>query len=167
MAGECEIESLAIVDDSNELEEFRRVLDADKWVEEFNIGEIIFGFPNVREEIKRDLKKINERTKREIKLIFVNGREEVTKAVKNALMKILNVNNGLECSRGKLIQDNLDINTELDILVKIGAETAPNCFIWQSSYAELFYVDDWGSLDREKIQEIINEFKERERRFGR
>ncbi|MGN1095626.1 MAG: undecaprenyl diphosphate synthase family protein [Eubacteriales bacterium] len=42
-----------------------------------------------------------------------------------------------------------------------------NFLMWQSAYAELFFTDTlWPDIKKSEINDIINKFAKRKRRFG-
>lgn len=57
---------------------------------------------------------------------------------------------------------------EVDILVRTsGEQRLSNFLLWQLAYSELVFVDySWPELNEERFHEIIEEFKQRDRRFG-
>lgn len=68
-----------------------------------------------------------------------------------------------------VIQENLYIPDDVDILIRPGGEKRlSNFLLWQNSYAELFFLEKlWPEFEKEDLIKIIEEFKSRERRFGR
>jgi undecaprenyl diphosphate synthase len=57
---------------------------------------------------------------------------------------------------------------EPDILVRTGGEhRLSNFLLWQSSYAELFFVDTlWPDFGRKDLLDLLEQYAQRERRFG-
>jgi len=58
---------------------------------------------------------------------------------------------------------------ELDVLIRTSGERRlSNFLLFECAYAELFFIDKfWPELTRNDLQEVLNEFDERHRRFGR
>lgn len=56
----------------------------------------------------------------------------------------------------------------VDILIRTGGEhRLSNFLLWQSAYAELFFLDTlWPDFDETTLQEVLQDFHRRERRFG-
>lgn len=56
----------------------------------------------------------------------------------------------------------------VDILIRTGGEQRlSNFLLWQSAYAELFFLDIlWPDFDELTLQEVIQQYHRRERRFG-
>ena len=55
-----------------------------------------------------------------------------------------------------------------DILIRTGGDIrVSNFMLWQSAYAELFFMDVfWPDFDMEQLCEVIQQFQSRDRRFG-
>lgn len=68
------------------------------------------------------------------------------------------------------IERNLDTAgmPDVDLLVRTGGEIRlSNFLLWQSSYAELFFTKSfWPDFKASELKEIIEKFKEKNRRFG-
>lgn len=94
------------------------------------------------------------------------GREELTNAIKNIISDNVNIDQ---------IDENL-INSYLytsdlpdpDILIRTGGEKRlSNFLLWQNSYTEFFFVDDWWpDCDKEFLENILEQYQLRNRRFG-
>ena len=56
-----------------------------------------------------------------------------------------------------------------DIMIRTGGEyRISNFLLWQLAYAELYFSDTlWPDFSKEELLRIINDFQQRERRFGR
>lgn len=57
---------------------------------------------------------------------------------------------------------------DVDCLVRTsGEKRISNFMLWKSAYAELIFVDEyWPDFNKAKLEEVINEFSNRKRRFG-
>lgn len=57
---------------------------------------------------------------------------------------------------------------EIDLLIRTsGEKRLSNYLLWQLAYSEFVFVDyAWPELNEERFREIINEFENRDRRFG-
>ena len=57
---------------------------------------------------------------------------------------------------------------EVDLLIRTGGESRiSNFLLWQAAYAELFFTDDlWPDFKTDRLQEALNWFAGRDRRFG-
>ncbi len=68
----------------------------------------------------------------------------------------------------KLFSSALIEPLDVDLLIRTGGEKRiSNFLMWQSSYSELFFSDTlWPDFDRKDLEEALNFFSGRERRFG-
>jgi len=57
---------------------------------------------------------------------------------------------------------------ELDLLIRTGGEhRISNFLLWQCAYAELYFTDVlWPDFSEDVFQQAVNDFKQRQRRFG-
>ncbi|HYD02679.1 MAG TPA: undecaprenyl diphosphate synthase family protein, partial [Alphaproteobacteria bacterium] len=69
----------------------------------------------------------------------------------------------------KTIQENLYLESEPEIIIRTGGEIRTSNFLmWQSSYSEWFFIDKmWPEFTKEDLLKVLDEFKQRERRFGK
>jgi len=97
------------------------------------------------------------------------GREEIVDAARK-------IASDLEA--GKIKSSDIDVTTfkkylynssEPDMIIRTGGEKRLSGFLlYLSSYSELFFVDKlWPEFDKEDLVTCVDEFKHRERRFGR
>jgi undecaprenyl diphosphate synthase len=58
---------------------------------------------------------------------------------------------------------------DVDLMVRTGGAMRVSNFLpWQLSYAEMFFVDKyWPEFTKHELRKVLNEFEERERRFGK
>jgi undecaprenyl diphosphate synthase len=94
------------------------------------------------------------------------GRSEITEAVKKIVKKKLKPSQITE----KLIGNNI-FTADLpdpDLIIRTSGEQRLSGFLtWQSAYSELMFIDKtWPSFTEKDIDEAINEYSRRNRRFG-
>lgn len=91
------------------------------------------------------------------------SRDEITRAVKKL------VEHNLEISE-ESIESCLDTAhiPDVDILIRTSGEVRlSNFLLWQSAYAEMFFVQKyWPEFSKYDLDDIIDDFIKRERRFG-
>ena len=96
------------------------------------------------------------------------GRDEIVRAVDKIIS--LNQIGELIVSSEDLIKRNLDCANipDPDILIRTGGEQRlSNFMLWELAYSELFFVNTyWPDFTKEELIDIINQYKNRERRFG-
>lgn len=99
------------------------------------------------------------------------GRDEMTRAIRKI---------GEDCRSGRLDPQAItedDITSRLDtaglpepdLLIRTGGEARlSNFLLWQASYAEIYFTEImWPDFRRVQFLNAINEFQQRERRFGK
>jgi undecaprenyl diphosphate synthase len=91
------------------------------------------------------------------------SRDEITRSVKKI------VENNLEITEEN-INNNLDTAgiDDVDLLIRTSGEVrVSNYLLWQIAYAEMFFVDSyWPEFTANQLDDIIDDFIKRERRFG-
>lgn len=86
--------------------------------------------------------------------------------------EIIRAINSLRDTKGditeEMLSNALDSKESVDILIRTGGDKRiSNFLLWQSAYAELFFVDKlWPDFTTSDLEQIILEFKNIERRFG-
>lgn len=102
--------------------------------------------------------------------IAYGGQQEITDAVLKIAKK---VSSGLKSEQinEDLIRQNLYTNgmPYPDMIIRTGGEKRlSNFLLWQSAYSELFFIDKmWPEFTKEDFLSAIEEFKNRQRRFGK
>lgn len=99
------------------------------------------------------------------------GREEIVRAVKRQLE---------QCQAGKVDSSEISEDSfgqcldtcdlpDPDLLIRTGGEARlSNFLLWQLSYAEIFFTDTmWPEFRRNMFLNVLLEYQNRERRFGR
>jgi len=91
------------------------------------------------------------------------SKDEITRAVQKV------VDNNLEISEEN-INNNLDTAgiPDVDILIRTSGEVRiSNYLLWQCAYAEMFFINSyWPDFSSKTLDDILDNFKKRERRFG-
>jgi undecaprenyl diphosphate synthase len=89
------------------------------------------------------------------------GKDEIVRSVKKV------VQSGDEVTE-ESIEANLDLSKPVDILIRTGGDhRISNYLLWQSAYAELFFIDKfWPDFKPDDLKDVLNRFGEIERRFG-
>ena len=116
-----------------------------------------------------------QKTKANVKLDLVialsyGSRQEITSAVRKLVSDVV---------AGKMDVDSIDENAleerlytsdipDPDLIVRTsGEQRISNFLLWQSAYAEFVFTDVlWPDFSHEKLEDSIQEFSRRERRYG-
>jgi tritrans,polycis-undecaprenyl-diphosphate synthase [geranylgeranyl-diphosphate specific] len=99
-----------------------------------------------------------------LNLAFAYGsKPEIIDAVNCMLKK------GLKKVDENTLQDHLYIKKDVDILIRPGGEKRiSNFLLWQCSYAEFYFLDVlWPEFEKQDLFKILEDFNQRERRFGK
>ncbi len=97
------------------------------------------------------------------------GREEVIDAIKKL---------GEDIKAGKVDIDKLNeevfgkylyLNSDPELIIRTGGEKRTSNFLaWQGIYSEWFFIEKtWPEIEKEDLVKVIEEFHQRERRFGK
>jgi len=100
--------------------------------------------------------------------IAYGGREEIVDAVKKVAEKVKNKELNIKDINEEIFAENLYMNTEPDIIIRTGGEKRTSNFLpWQSIYSEWVFLEKaWPEFEKEDLINVIEEYKNRERRFG-
>ena len=126
------------------------------------------------EDIQKEMQEVMEKTKKNdnFKLNFAmayGGRAEIVDATKKIIKKIKNKEINEEDIDENLINENLYLSSSPDILIRPGGEKRISDFLlFQIAYSEIFFIDKlWPEFTKKDLVDVIEEYKHRERRFGR
>ena len=119
-------------------------------------------------KMQKAMKDAMQKTKNNKELIVnfalaYGGRQEIVDAV-NRVLKSKKITKIDENS----ITQNLYLKNEPDIVIRPGGEIRTSNFLtWQSVYSEWFFIDKlWPEFTKNDLKKVIEEFNQRERRFG-
>ncbi|MGV8151932.1 MAG: polyprenyl diphosphate synthase [Candidatus Nanoarchaeia archaeon] len=121
-------------------------------------------FDNELQGIMKNLEKETE-NHNEFRINFAlgyGGRQEIVDAVKKLILEKKEINE-------ENLQNSLWLTSEPDLIIRTGGEVRTSNFLaWQSTYSEWIFLDKmWPEFSKDDLIWCINEFKERERRFGK
>lgn len=93
--------------------------------------------------------------------IAYGGRQEIISAVKKVIANKMEVNE-------ENIMQNLWVNSYPDLIIRTGEYRTSNFLVWQSAYSEIYFSEKlWPEFEREDLLKIVENYEDRERRFGR
>jgi len=125
-------------------------------------------------DIEERMKKLMEMTKENNKYIVniamaYGGREEIIDAVKKIAEDIKKGKLDVNEINEEIFSKNLFLSSEPDLIIRTGGEKRTSNFLmFQSPYSEWFFLEKtWPEFEKEDLIAVIEEFKKRERRFGR
>jgi len=118
--------------------------------------------------LRKEIAKIEKITKnnKEMTVNFAlsyGGRAEILAAVKKIIKKKI----PLQKINENTIKENL-WTSDVDLIIRTGREQRiSNFLIWQAAYSELyFYPKYWPDFSKQDLDEAIDEYGRRQRRFG-
>lgn len=118
------------------------------------------------QELLADLGKLEEATKCYEGLVLnlaigYGGRQEIISALK-ALV------DGRQEINEENVKKNLWVKSYPDIILRTAENRLSNFLTWQSAYSEIFFVDKlWQEFEKKDLEEILEKYGSRERRFGK
>lgn len=97
------------------------------------------------------------------------GRAEIIDATKKIAEQVkkgkLNINDINE----EMFSENLYLNDEPDLIIRTSESRLSGFLLWQGSYAEIIFLPNklWPEFEKEDFIACIEEYKNRQRRFGK
>ncbi|MDR1982868.1 MAG: di-trans,poly-cis-decaprenylcistransferase [Holosporaceae bacterium] len=105
-----------------------------------------------------------------IAAISYGGRDEIVRAAKKIMQSIIGKKMDLDDLNEETFASYLDTNglPYPDAFVRTSEKRTSNFLIWQAAYSEIFFIDKlWPDFDEDDLANIVSEFSQRERRYGR
>lgn len=123
-------------------------------------------------DIVKEIEKLEEATKKCNGLNFqlaVNygGKDEIVRAV-NKILSFNEHKHSISADEFTLYLDTWDI-PEPDLFIRTGGDKRlSNFMLWEMAYTEFYFTNVlWPEFNEEELQKAIDDFSERERKFGR
>jgi len=132
-------------------------------------------YSKLPEKTVREINKAIEKTKNNTKLTLnvalnYGSRAEITNGVNSIVKKIIDGELSPDQINESLISDFLYTKHQPDpdlIIRPSGEKRLSNFLMWQGAYSELWFSDVlWPEFTEENLMEAINDYKNRDRRFG-
>lgn len=141
-----------------------------------NIKINIIGNPNrLSEKMQKSIKNCMERTKNNTGIVFnialnYGGRDEIVRAVRKIASNVQKGEILPEEITENTIQENLYTKNQPDpdlVIRTSGEERISNFLLWQIAYSEFLFVEkNWPDFNEKDLDEAIEEYKKRTRKFG-
>ncbi len=121
-------------------------------------------FDKELQELMREIEKKTEKNNKSIInfCMAYGGRQEIIDTFKKIVENKIEINE-------ENFQKNLWLSDEPDFIIRTGGVVRTSNFLpWQSTYSEWIFLDKmWPEFTKEDLISAIEEFKTRERRFGK
>jgi undecaprenyl diphosphate synthase len=151
------------------VKEWKEIMDKD--IRVVHIGELRRIPPGVKNKFK-DLIEATKKNKSMTLALALNygSREEIVKAVRKMISKATRK----ELSASDVDQEVFSANLfsrhlpDPDLIIRTGGEKRiSNFLLWQSAYAEFFFVEKlWPDFNEKDLMAALVDFQKRQRRFG-
>jgi len=93
--------------------------------------------------------------------IAYGGRQEIIHAVKEMVGKKQDITE-------ENLKGNLWVKDDPEIIIRTSEERLSNFLLWQSAYSEIYFVPKlWQEFEKKDLEKILDDFKKRDRRYGR
>lgn len=101
--------------------------------------------------------------------IAYGGKEEILQAVKKLVKQVASKMVDAKDISLEMLEANMFLQSQPDIIIRTGGEHRTSNFLpWQSAYSEWFFVKKLlPEFERKDFEQILTEYSQRERRFGR
>ncbi len=125
---------------------------------------------------QKELQEVIDKTKNNKHLILnlalsYSSKEEIVNAFKNISKKIVNNELSIEEIDENIINNHLYTRNlpNVDLVIRTsGEKRISNFLLWQIAYAELYFTPTyWPDFKKEDLYKAINDYQQRERRFGK
>jgi len=130
----------------------------------------IWMFP---EKLQKVMRELMEKTKAHDKYVVnfamaYGGRAEVIDAVKRVADMVKKGKLNVEQINEETFSENLYMQSEPDLIIRTSESRLSGFLPWQSTYAEIIFLPEvlWPEFTKEHLEECIEEYKKRKRRFG-
>ncbi len=95
------------------------------------------------------------------------GRKELVGAIRALAVEAAEGRLEPEALEGSDVERRLPGDSDVDLMVKTGEQRLVDSAIYGTVYSEVRFVDSWTDLDREEVADLVEDFEETERRYGR
>ncbi len=125
-------------------------------------------------ELQKIIKELEEVTKNydNYKVNFAlgyGGRQEIVDATKKIVEQVKNGELNIDQIDEDIFKKNLYLNSYPDLIIRTSESRLSGFLPFQSAYSEIIFLPNklWPEFTKQDLLDCIDEFKERERRFGK
>jgi tritrans,polycis-undecaprenyl-diphosphate synthase [geranylgeranyl-diphosphate specific] len=101
--------------------------------------------------------------------IAYGGQEEIVSALKNIAERVKDNKLKISDINIETVKNNLYLSSYPDVIIRTSGEVrTSNFLVWQQAYSEWFFINKfWPDFTKKDLENVINEYQDRERRFGK
>ena len=154
------------------LEEFKRMLSANEVMEHKARIRFIGRKSLFSQEIQDVLVALEKKTEAFDQYVVnfalgYSGRDELVQAVQSIVQKAKS--GELDVIDEQTITDHVQLRSEPDMVIRTSGELRLSGFLpWQSTYSELYFTPKlWPEFTQEDLKAALEEYKQRQRRYGK
>ena len=135
------------------------------------LGDVSKLEPGLQKSIQKAIDRTKDYTGMTLNVAFnYGGRDEITKAVQKIANKVQNKDLSIQEINEQCVSAHLYTQGQLDpdLLIRTGGEQrVSNFLLWQLAYTEFLFIDKyWPDFSAEDLDEAIEVFEQRNRKFG-
>ncbi len=126
------------------------------------------------DNIQKLMKEITEATKNYSNFIVnmamaYGGRAEIIDATKKIAQQVKSGKLNIDEINEEVFKKNIYLESEPDLIIRTSQSRLSGFLLWQGSYAEIIFLPDvlWPEFTKEHFVQCIEEYKNRERKFGK
>ncbi len=129
---------------------------------------------NFPSNIHRKMRKVEELTAKNSgyrlnMLVGYGGRWEITQAAKKIAKEVKEGKIRIEDITPEAFQKHLQLQSEPDLIIRTSEERLSGFLPWQAIYSEIIFIKNkhWPEFSKEDLKKCIEEYSNRQRRFGK
>ena len=137
----------------------------------FNFIGRVYLFPK---EIRKQMKDLMELTKEHDKFIVnfamaYGGRAEIIDATKKIAQQVKDGKLNIDEINEQVFSKNIYLESEPDLIIRTSERRLSGFLLWQGSYAEIQFLPEvlWPEFSKENFVQCLQDYSERQRRFGK
>jgi tritrans,polycis-undecaprenyl-diphosphate synthase [geranylgeranyl-diphosphate specific] len=127
--------------------------------------------PKELQELQQKIMKAtSQNNKKQINFAMAyGGREEIIDAVKKIADEVKTGKLDVDKINEEMFTKELSLTSEPDVIIRTGGEKRTSNFLpWQSTYSEFIFIEKmWPEMTKDDFLECLQEYENRERRFGK
>lgn len=134
------------------------------------IGRLTMFTPDIQEKMNKLMELTKNNNQRHVNFAMAyGGREEVVDAARKISEEVKNGTLNINDINEQTFAQHLYTNSDPDLIIRTGGEKrTSNFLIWQGNYSEWFFLEKtWPEFEKQDLVQCINEYEQRERRFGK